>query len=159
MNITNAEFYLIGIETRTDNKSEMTGQGEIPKMWQRIFQEGVQGKIQNLAGQEIYAVYSNYESDENGKYDYFVGYKVKDLNSVPAGLVGKKILSGVYKKFETNRGVIHRIVGELWMKIWKMTSEDFGGKRAFHTDYEVYGAQAANPNDAVVEVYLGIQFQ
>lgn len=156
MNITNTEFYLIGIETRTDNQSEVTGQGEIPKMWQRVFQEGVQAKIQNLSGQEMYAVYSNYESDENGKYDYFVGYKVKDLNAIPAGLVGKKVLSGKYKEFETARGPIYKVIGELWMKIWKMTVQDFGGKRAFKTDYEVYGAEAADPNQAVVKVFLGI---
>jgi predicted transcriptional regulator YdeE len=156
MNIKSTEFYLIGLETRTDNKAEMTGQGEIPKMWQRIFQEGVQSKISHIIGPEMYAVYSNYESNEHGKYDFFVGYRAKDLSSVPAGLVSKKILSGNYKKLQTNKGPVYQVVGELWMKIWQMTPQDLGGPRAFRTDYEVYGAEAADPNQAVVDVYLGV---
>lgn len=151
------EFYLIGYETRTDNKNEMSGQGAIPKMWEKVFKENLKGQVSSVLDDEIYAVYCNYESDEHGQYDYFVGYKVKDLNTVPDGLVGKKIMAGNYKKLETNAGPTYQVVGQLWMHIWKMSESDLGGKRAFQTDYEVYGARAIDPNHAVIEVYLGIQ--
>lgn len=151
------EFYLVGIETRTDNKLEATTNGEIPKMWQRLFAENVRSKIKNVVSEEMYAVYSNYESNENGKYDYFVGFKTKDLTETPAELVGKKIIAGNYKQLQTNRGAVYKVLPELWMKIWQMTPEQLGSARAFQTDFEVYGEQAQNPNDSVVEVYLGIK--
>jgi predicted transcriptional regulator YdeE len=41
-------------------------------MWERVFKENLKGEIPNPTSEEIYAVYSNYESDENGDYDYFI---------------------------------------------------------------------------------------
>ena len=151
-----SEFYLIGIEERTQNKDEMAGNGKIPKVWERMFKEDIKTKVNNKIDEDIYAVYSNYESDENGKYDYFVGYKVDSLQKIPDGLKGKKVLSGSYKKLETAKGATYKVVGELWMKVWKMPKEELGGKRAFKTDFEIYGGKAKDPNNSIIELFLGI---
>ncbi len=147
------EFYLIGWENRTNNKAEFSGNGIIGKIWERVFKENLREKITNAVSDEIYGVYSNYESDENGDYDYFVGYKAKDLNNVPQGLKGKKILAGPYKKFETKKGPVHQVVPEMWGQIWN----ELKGKRAFKTDFEIYGNKAQDPNNAVVEIFIGIK--
>lgn len=145
------EFYLIGWESRTNNKAEFSGDGVIGKIWERVFKENLRDQITNVVSDEIYGVYSNYESDENGDYDYFVGYKVKDLNHIPQGLNGKKILAGPYKKFETKKGPVYQVVPEMWRQIW----QDLKGKRAFKTDFEIYGDKAQDPNKAVVEIFIG----
>jgi predicted transcriptional regulator YdeE len=38
-----------------------------------------------------------------------------------------------------------------------MTAADFGGKRQYLADFEVYDQRAANPNSAVVDIYIGIK--
>jgi len=38
-----------------------------------------------------------------------------------------------------------------------MPAEELDGKRAFLTDYEVYGDRATDPNNAVVEIHLGLE--
>ena len=151
MAISGNEFYLIGWENRTNNKLEMAGNGVISKMWERVFKESLREKITNPVSEEMYGVYSNYASDENGDYDYFVGYKVKDLNHIPQGLMGKKILAGPYEKFETKKGPVYQVVPEMWLNIWK----ELSGKRAFKTDFEIYGDIAKDPNSAVVEIFVG----
>ena len=46
-------FNVIGLAVRTNNKAEATGQGEIPKLWQRFMQEGTAAKIPNRAEQNL----------------------------------------------------------------------------------------------------------
>lgn len=151
-NTIEKEFYLVGFETRTDNASETSDKGEIGKLWERIYVENLKSKIEKIISEEVYAVYSNYESDENGKYDFFIGYKVENLDQVPEGLVGKIIVSGPYQKFETNQGNPYQVVPETWVKIW----EELRGKRAFKTDFEVYGEKCQDPSNSIVDIYVGI---
>ena len=45
-NVTNqSEFDVIGIEARTNNAAEATGNGAIPKQWQRLFMENLLSQI------------------------------------------------------------------------------------------------------------------
>ncbi len=39
------EFSIIGIQVRTSNAREMTGQGDIPKQWTKFYKEGIADKI------------------------------------------------------------------------------------------------------------------
>lgn len=147
------ELNLVGIEVRTNNKDEMSGNGQIGKMWMKVFQENFRATIENVQDPYMYAVYSNYESDERGAYDYFIGYRVKDLESIPQGLVGKKIKAGVYQKYVTESGSPDQTVPSVWMKIWEQPRE----QRLFQTDYEVYGRGGGDPSQAPVEIYVGIK--
>ena len=38
-----------------------------------------------------------------------------------------------------------------------MTSDDLGGERRYSTDFEVYDERAANPQNAVLDIYVGIK--
>src|SRR5215469_13184640 len=58
-------FTVIGISARTSNAKEVTSDGVIGKMWDRLFEEGVLAKIPNKADQNILAVYTDYGSDHN----------------------------------------------------------------------------------------------
>src|ERR1035441_4143825 len=40
-------FEVIGIEARTNNSQESTGSGAIPRQWQRLFMENLQGRIRS----------------------------------------------------------------------------------------------------------------
>jgi predicted transcriptional regulator YdeE len=72
-------FDVIGISARTNNTAEMGPNGEIPKLWQRLFGEGIVNQIPDRAGEEIVAVYI-----APGKYEEFVTAKGPGQEVVPA---------------------------------------------------------------------------
>ena len=49
------------------------------------------------------------------------------------------------------------VVIEAWQKIWQMTEQDFGKPRRFSADFEVYDEQASDPQNATLDVYIGIK--
>ena len=49
------------------------------------------------------------------------------------------------------------VVINAWQKIWKMTSEDFGGNRAYISDFEVYDQRASDSANASLDIYIGIK--
>jgi len=40
--------------------------------------------------------------------------------------------------------------------LWKMNENDFGGKRKYLADFEVYDKRASDPSNAVVDIYIGL---
>ena len=44
-----------------------------------------------------------------------------------------------------------------FLKIWKMTSKDFGGERSYLTDFEVYDERAVDLTNTIVDIYIGLK--
>src|SRR5271169_654443 len=97
--IEQAGFEVIGIEARTNNPQESTGNGAIPKQWQRLFMEGLLNRIPNRLDQSIVAVYTKYASDWNGDYTYILGAKVKSGTKAAEGMVSSNVAAGKYLEF------------------------------------------------------------
>jgi len=38
-----------------------------------------------------------------------------------------------------------------------MTAEDFGGKRAYQADFEVYDQRAQDPKNTSLDIFIGIR--
>ena len=36
-----------------------------------------------------------------------------------------------------------------------MNKNDFGGKRKYVSDFEIYDERAANPNNTIIDIYIG----
>lgn len=151
-----AAFNVIGLAVRTNNKAEATGQGEIPKLWQRFMQQDTTSKIPNRAEQSLVVVYTDYESDEKGEYTYLIGSRVTSTSDVPAGLTLKEVPAGKYAVFESEKGPAHAVIPKLWQQIWAMSAQDLGGQRAFQADYEVYppGYDALNVQ---ITLHIGLK--
>src|SRR5713226_8240573 len=98
------EFSVIGIEARTNNAKEMTNAGVIPKQWGKFLAEGILDKIPNKIDPTIYAVYTDYASDRNGDYTFFIGARVSKTSSIPAGMVARRIPAGKYTVVTSARG-------------------------------------------------------
>jgi len=147
------QFYVEGLSVRTDNAHEMTGQGKIGNLWRQF-------KEQKIAvGMDLYAVYSNYESDQNGAYNYLLGWKVRTeemrgVEDFPQGCTAVKILAGKYAIVPSERGPAPKVVPEVWKRIWGLTPSELTRPRAFKTDFEFYGP--AN-GDGQVNVFLGLR--
>jgi predicted transcriptional regulator YdeE len=152
------EFSIIGIEARTNNVKEMTGDGVIPKQWEKFIKEGILQKISNKADPTIFVVYTDYASNRNGDYTYVIGAKVSDVSTVPPGMVVEKVPTGRYAVLTSAKGQVQKIVPEAWRQIWSLEDKSqLGGPRAYKTDFEVYDQRSQNPQDSQVDLYIGIK--
>lgn len=150
-------FTVIGITARTTNAKEMTPDGVIGKQWMRVFQEGVLGKIPNKADASIIAVYTDYANDHNGEYTYLLGARVTSDAEVPEGMVAKKIPSGKFAVFTSDKGPAPQVVPATWMKINSLPQDAVGADRLYRADYEIYDERARDPQNLQVDVYVGIK--
>jgi predicted transcriptional regulator YdeE len=150
-------FTVVGVTARTNNANEMTPAGAIGKLWGRLMQENLLGKIPNRADENIVAVYTDYASDKDGDYTYILGAKVSRDAELPAGMIATQIMTGKYAVFTSERGPSSKVVPETWQKINNLPKTVPGGDRTYKSDFEVYDERARNPQDAVVDVYIGIR--
>jgi len=149
-------FLVIGIEVRTTNAKEATPEGVIPRQWQRFFQEGILAKIPNKIGGNIYAVYSDYASDHNGEYDYLIGAMVKQGTVPPPGMVAKSVPGGRYAVLTTDKGPLAKVVPQTWLAVFKLEDEK-KLQRTYKVDFEIYDQRSQDPQNAQVDLYLGIK--
>lgn len=157
--IQRGEIKLVGLTTRTNNHNEMNAAtGKIGGVINEFFSNQLASKIMDRKNPGVtLSVYTEYASDEHGEYTYFFGEEVSDFNHIPEGLQTLIIPTAQYQKFTTPAGKMPDIVIQAWQAIWKMTPEDFSGTRAYQADFEVYDQRSQDPENAVVDIYIGIR--
>lgn len=157
--VNKPKIILVGLMTRTNNKNEMNPQtSKIGELASNFWSQSVASKITNRKNPGVtLAVYTQYESDEHGEYTYFIGEEVTTLEHVPAELHTLNITSAHYLKITTPSGKMPEVVIQAWQQIWKMTPKDFGGKRAYQADFEVYDERAQDPESTSIDIYIGIK--
>lgn len=153
------EVKLVGITARTSNIQEMNPEtSKIGATMQKFFVSGMQAQIFGRKNPgTIFAVYTNYESNEHGQYTYFLGEEVNDFESIPQGFEKLTILPQTYVKFTSAPGKMPAVCIDMWQNIWKMNTVDLGGIRAYSADFEVYDQRSQNPEQAVLDIYIGIR--
>lgn len=155
--IQRSGFAVAGITARTNNANEISGLGEIGKLWARLYREKILDAIPDKIGSEVLAVYTDYAGDMNGEYTFLLGARVAStLQHLPEGLAARQIPPGNYAIFTSGRGPVQEVVPALWARIWSLSSQELGGQRLYTADYEVYGGHARDPNSALVDVYVAI---
>lgn len=154
-----SEIKLIGLSVRTNNKNEMNPQmAKISKLSSEFFGKNIANQILNRKNPgTTFSVYREYDSDEYGDYTYFVGEEVNSFENIPNGLEKLIIPASQYQKFTTSSGKMPDVVINAWQKIWEMSSNDFGGERAYQADFEVYGDRACDPANTSLDIYIGIK--
>lgn len=156
--VEQSEFSIIGIQVRTSNAKEMTGQGDIPKQWSKFYKEGIADKIPHKVDSTVYAVYTNYASDYNGEYDFIIGMKVSGASDVPPGMVAKKVPSGRFAVITSAKGPVERVVPQAWQRVYSLDdNRQLGGARAYKADFELYDQRSQNPQDAQLDLYIGLK--
>ncbi len=158
--IVNQEsFQVVGIEGSTNNQKESGPDAIIGKLWQRFMKEGLLNKIPDKVDQSIHAVYANYASDANGQYTFVLGAKVRPIPTprLPEDMVIKTVPAGRYAVFTSDRGPVAKVVVETWKQIWSYYRSPENGQRAYRADFERYDQRAADPNNAQVDIYIGLQ--
>ena len=150
-------FYVAGIEARTSNELEMRSKGKIGEIVARVKRDGLLKKLRNRIGSDTYAVYTNYQTDRNGAYTYFLGAKVSSSQSIPRGMVSRRVPSGEYATV-TGAGVpAVNVVLKLWHRIWDL-EDSHQINRAYKTDFEVHhGIDENNDPGGRVDLYVGVK--
>ncbi|MBM9500885.1 GyrI-like domain-containing protein [Leptospira sp. 201903071] len=154
--VSQEEIQIVGISEVTKNQDEISGNGKIGGLWNRFFAEGILDKIPHKKDPaNLFAVYTDYESDETGKYRILIGAEVEDASSIPEGMILRKIPKGSYSKFTSETGPVTAVVVAVWQKIW--ANAELKSKRAFLADYELYDQRSSNPEAAQIEVFIGVK--
>lgn len=154
------EMKLIGVKTRTLNQVEMNPvTSKIAPLVGQYFADNLAEKIPNRKQPNVVlAGYSNYQSDENGEYDFYFGEAVTSLLNIPAGMEGLIIPAGKYLKITSAAGKRPEIMHNTWRQIWSETkTKQLGGERTYKTDFEIYDERAADPENMIFDIYLGIR--
>lgn len=145
--ITMKGFSIVGIAMRTTNRDGQS-QKDIAGLWNRFMEQDLMARIPNRASNDIYCVYTEYESDFAGAYTTILGCKVTSLDTMPDGFVGKEIPETTYKHYRAT-GVIPDCVGKIWGEIWQSSID-----RKYIADFDVYGEKSHNPQNAEVDIFV-----
>lgn len=150
---------LVGLMARTNNKNEMNpASAKIGALFHRFCSEQLAEQIPHRHNPGVMiAAYTDYASDEHGDYTYFIGEEVSDFEGVPETLTTLSIPAQQYRKFTTPAGKMPDVVIHAWQQIWQMSPAQLGGQRAYHADFERYDQRAYDSDQAVMDIYIGIQ--
>lgn len=154
------EITLVGLTARTNNKNEMNPESsKIGALAGAYWGNQVANDIQHRSKPDItYAVYTDFESDEHGDYTYFIGEKVDSLQDQDLEKFKTiTIPASDYTKFTTESGKMPEVVISAWQEIWAMKEKDFGGKRKYIADFEVYDERATDPSNTIIDIYIGVE--
>lgn len=146
------KFKIVGIETKTTNQNGKASE-DLSKLWEQFFTLNVPSKIVNKESDNIYAIYTDYESDYTGEYTCVIGMKVSSLEQKPNDLIGREFQNGKYQKFIA-KGEMPKAVVKTWKEIW---SKDKELNRKYTADLEVYGKNSQNGENSEVDIYIAMQ--
>jgi predicted transcriptional regulator YdeE len=144
-------FSVIGISVRTTNENGQAAQ-DIPALWNQFMSEETIQKIPNKIDDSIYCIYTDYEKDHTKPYTTILGCKVATLDIIPEGMIGKTFNEGLYAKRTPKGNLLQGLVYNEWIQIWNSDLD-----RAFTADFEVYGEQAQDMENAAVDIFVAIQ--
>ncbi|ACA37995.1 hypothetical protein P799_23805 [Lysinibacillus sphaericus CBAM5] len=149
-------FQIIGISTKTSNANELTAQAKIPQLWQDFYEKNIVDQLSKLDNQNVYGLYSDYETDVNGNYAITIGVEASKMNDASPEWVIKTIPAAKYLVFTSHKGKMPEIVIQTWQEIWAWFANS-KVERTYTGDFELYDERCANPQEAQVEVYIAIK--
>lgn len=146
------DFKLIGLKLnkRTTNENGQSGK-DCGELWQKFKTNKIVDQIPNKVSDAIYAMYFDYESDENGTFSYFIGCKVGVDTNAPESLDELLIPQQVYQKVIAT-GKMPECITEAWQRIW-----DAKLNRSFGFDFERYDERTSDWENAEVDIYLSVK--
>ena len=151
------EIKLVGITARTSLMSEMDeSSAKIGPTLQKYFQGGLSEKIPKRTNPNTtYCAYTEYESDFNGEYTYFIGEKVDSFDNLPEGFVALTIPAQNYTKFTNGPGPMPEVCIDIWKQVW--VDSELDSRRNYIADFEIYDERASDHSKVVLDIYIGIK--
>ncbi len=144
-------IYLMGIALKKKTCNE-NGQSNVDcgNHWREFEKRQVAAQIPDKSGQEIYAVYYQYEGDHTKPYAYFIGCPVGENTPTPEGLDKLVIPRSDYLIVKA-KGRIPDCISSAWQKIW-----DAQFPRAYRYDFEVYDQRSRDWENGEIDIFLSV---
>ena len=128
---------------------------EIGPLWQRFFAEGWLDRLPRMSDDsQLYAVYTDYESDFAGAYTMILGVAVRPEADVPEGARSIVIPTGKYARFAFE-GDPKAAVWGTWNMVnttWERRSE-----RLYAIDFETHTLATMRPYYSEGAVVVGLR--
>ncbi|WP_119459688.1 GyrI-like domain-containing protein [Rhodospirillaceae bacterium SYSU D60014] len=138
-------FTIVGIAARTSNSEG----GRIAALWQRFYAEGIQQRIPDRLSDDVYSLYTDYESDHTGPFTLVIGCAVSKAEALPDGLVAKAVPAAKYAVIDAT-GPQPDTVMQQWQAIW---ASDL--PRSYSGDFDLYrNRKGETPR---VEIHVAIR--
>ncbi|MEE9362231.1 MAG: GyrI-like domain-containing protein [Cellulophaga sp.] len=150
-NLMIPKFHVIGISIRTTNENGQSAK-DLETLWGKFWGDEIEKQIPNKANDNIYAVYTDYETDFTGFYTVIIGLPVSSLENIPEGFVGLTIENDVYQKFES-KGKMPEAVLNTWVEIWQNKNLN----RAYKSDFTIHGKKYYDGDNAQVETFISVK--
>lgn len=117
MELTETRLIGLALKNKTTNEN---GQSAIDcgNLWQKFTEGNYADRIPLKLGNEILAVYHNYEGDHTKPFSYFIGCRTSAETKVPEGMDSLTIPGGSYKKL-TAKGKLPDCMADTWKEIWR----------------------------------------
>ena len=143
------EFFVAGMFVRTINNGQ--SRDDMTALWGKFASDKVFYQFKDRLSDDIYCVYSDYESDHTGYYTAILGCKVKSLASIPDGFTGIAVPEDNYLVYHL-AGKCPQNVLEGWGEIW-LNDVD----RKYIVDFDCYKPDMRNFEDSEVKIYLSVK--
>ncbi len=143
---------IIGISVKTTNENGQST-ADIEQLWEYFFSKNIISHIPNKKNENIFSIYTDYESDFRGKYTTILGVEVTSLEEIPEGMIGREFPEQTFKKIIT-KGEIPKAVGIAWQQIWDM---DLELNRSYLYDYDLYTQKSQQGTASEVEIFVGVK--
>ncbi len=140
---------IVGIELRTTNSGGQAMQ-DIGALWGRFMEEQVANKIQHKASDNIFCLYTDYETDHTGFYTAIIGCEVSEVE----GNEGLSIVHIPASKYQVHQlsGKFPEKVYAAWQQIWKNSTN-----RLYTVDYDLYKPGANSFDEMEVEIFVAVK--
>lgn len=143
-------FFVAGISVRTTNQNSQS-EKDIAGLWDKFMSEDVMAQIAGRVSDEIYCLYTNYETDHTGPYTAVLGCRVNSPEMVADNFATIAIPKGYYHVYHLS-GEFPENVGKAWQHIWKSA-----GSRCYTVDFDLYNAEAAESfKETEAKIYLAV---
>lgn len=119
----------------------------------KVFLDKLFDKILNKASNDILCIYTDYQSDYTEAYTCIIGVPVSSVEEIPNGLMGREFAADKFDQFIA-KGEMPQAVVAKWQEIWKKDAEL---NRKYSYDFEVYGENAQNGENAEVSIYIAMK--
>jgi predicted transcriptional regulator YdeE len=144
------QFYLVGVSVRTTNQNGQS-QKDIGGLWTRFTTESLRQQITGKVADDMYCVYTDYESDHTGTYTAVLGCKVSSLDGIPDGFTGITVPAYKYHVYYLE-GEFPANIGAAWQQIWTSDID-----RIYTADYDFYKANPNSFEETEARIYLAVK--
>jgi len=144
------QFHLLGIAVRTIN-TDGQAEKDIGGLWTRFTTENLLQQIAGRVSDDVYCVYTDYETDSTGPYTAVLGCKVNAPDNVPDGFIAVTIPADTYQVYYLE-GSFPASISNAWQHIW--TS---GIERKYTADFDFYKANPKSFEETEARIYLAIK--